>query len=69
MIIVFTVLLALALLTVGLRLSGEDIAGYIELVLPALVLAVRLRFSLVGVASVVLSGTGLLIRDREGEVI
>jgi len=35
----------------------------------ALLLAVYLRFGFVGVTLVELGGTGLLIRDKEGEVI
>jgi len=47
----------------------RDIVGYIGLVLVALVLVARLRFSFIGVILVGLSRTRLLTRDREGEVI
>ncbi len=43
--------------------------GYIGLALPALVLVASLRLGFIGVILVALSGTRLLIRDREGEVI
>ncbi len=69
LIIVFTVLLALVLLIVGLRRSYRDIVGYIGLAFVALLLIVYLYFGFIGVISVELGGTRLLIRDKEGEVI
>jgi len=66
LIVVFALLLFLALLTVGLRRGFGDLAGCVGF---ALVLAGRLRFSFVGVASVGLNRAGLPTGEREGEAI